>query len=169
MLTEILGKGRRRSDKAVFRSPELIVFRRFSRPVNQNYACLIAILVDRRLWFSSRPGSRIWPIGRGDRPMRNSEAILPNDDPNLAKCTKTGLPTILSTSGGRGCTLRLRISQPVFARYLNTNESTIVKWETGAKQPSGMALKLLAVVEILWVKTRNQFHFMGSSNFILSC
>jgi putative transcriptional regulator len=36
---------------------------------------------------------------------------------------------------------------PVFARYLNTSESTIEKWETGAKQPSGMALKLLAVVE----------------------
>ena len=43
--------------------------------------------------------------------------------------------------------LRLRVSQPVFARYLNTSESTIEKWETGAKQPSGMALKLLSVVE----------------------
>ena len=42
---------------------------------------------------------------------------------------------------------RLRVSQPVFARYLNTSESTIEKWESEAKQPSGMALKLLAVVE----------------------
>jgi putative transcriptional regulator len=42
---------------------------------------------------------------------------------------------------------RLRVSQPVFARYLNTSESTIEKWETGAKKPSGMALKLLSVVE----------------------
>jgi DNA-binding transcriptional regulator YiaG len=42
---------------------------------------------------------------------------------------------------------RLRISQPVFARYLNTSESTVEKWETGAKQPSGMALKLLSIVE----------------------
>ena len=41
----------------------------------------------------------------------------------------------------------LRVSQPVFARYLNTSESTIEKWESGAKQPSGMALRLLAVVE----------------------
>ena len=41
---------------------------------------------------------------------------------------------------------RFHVSQPVFARYLNTSESTIEKWETGAKQPSGMALKLLAVV-----------------------
>lgn len=40
-----------------------------------------------------------------------------------------------------------RVSQPVFARYLNTSESTVEKWETGAKRPSGMALKLLAIVE----------------------
>jgi putative transcriptional regulator len=39
------------------------------------------------------------------------------------------------------------VSQPVFARYLNTSESTIEKWETGAKRPSGMALKLLDIVE----------------------
>jgi putative transcriptional regulator len=42
---------------------------------------------------------------------------------------------------------RLRVSRPVFARYLSTSESTIEKWETGAKQPSCMALKLLSVVE----------------------
>lgn len=39
------------------------------------------------------------------------------------------------------------VSQPVFARYLNTSESTVEKWETGAKRPSGMALKLLSVVQ----------------------
>ena len=39
------------------------------------------------------------------------------------------------------------VSQPVFARYLNTSESTVEKWETGAKRPSGMARKLLAIVE----------------------
>ncbi len=42
---------------------------------------------------------------------------------------------------------RNHVSQPVFARYLNTSESTVEKWETGAKRPSGMALKLLSVVE----------------------
>ncbi len=42
---------------------------------------------------------------------------------------------------------RHRVSQPVFARYLNTSESTVEKWETGAKRPSGMALKLLSIVE----------------------
>ena len=38
------------------------------------------------------------------------------------------------------------VSQPIFARYLNTSESTVQKWEAGTKRPSGMALKLLAVV-----------------------
>ncbi len=42
---------------------------------------------------------------------------------------------------------RSNVSQPVFPRYLNTSESTVEKWETGAKKPSGMALKLLAVVQ----------------------
>lgn len=40
-----------------------------------------------------------------------------------------------------------QVSQPVFARYLNTSESTVEKWETGAKRPSGMALRLLAIVQ----------------------
>jgi len=39
------------------------------------------------------------------------------------------------------------VSQPVFARTLNTSESTVEKWETGAKRPSGMALKLLSIVQ----------------------
>ncbi len=42
---------------------------------------------------------------------------------------------------------RNHVSQPVFARYLNTSESTVEKWETGAKRPSGIALKMLAVVQ----------------------
>lgn len=40
-----------------------------------------------------------------------------------------------------------KVSQPVFARYLGTSESTVEKWESGAKRPSGMALKLLSLVE----------------------
>ena len=41
----------------------------------------------------------------------------------------------------------LALSQPVFAGVLNTSVSTIQKWETGAKRPSGMSLKLLSVVQ----------------------
>lgn len=40
-----------------------------------------------------------------------------------------------------------QVSQPVFARYLNTSESTIEKWESGTKKPSGAALKLLSIVQ----------------------
>ena len=39
------------------------------------------------------------------------------------------------------------VSQAVFARYLNSSESTVQKWEAGTKRPSGLALKLLAVIE----------------------
>jgi len=39
-----------------------------------------------------------------------------------------------------------KVSQPIFAMYLNTSASTIQKWEAGTKKPSGMALKLLDIV-----------------------
>ncbi len=39
-----------------------------------------------------------------------------------------------------------KVSQPVFARYLNTSESTVAKWESGTKKPGGATLKLLSVV-----------------------
>jgi len=42
---------------------------------------------------------------------------------------------------------KYHVSQPVFAKYLNTSESTVEKWERGAKRPSGMALKLLKIAE----------------------
>ena len=41
---------------------------------------------------------------------------------------------------------RAKVSQTIFAMYLNTSESTIQKWEAGTKKPSGMALKLLDIV-----------------------
>jgi putative transcriptional regulator len=56
-------------------------------------------------------------------------------------------PPPLSPDDIRRIREQARVSQPVFARYLNTSESTVEKWETGAKKPSGMALKLLAVVQ----------------------
>lgn len=42
---------------------------------------------------------------------------------------------------------RHKISQAVFALYLNTTASTIQKWEQGQKKPSGLALKLLNLVD----------------------
>jgi len=42
--------------------------------------------------------------------------------------------------------LREKVSQPVFAIFLNISPSTIKKWETGEKHPQGAALKLLNIV-----------------------
>jgi putative transcriptional regulator len=56
-------------------------------------------------------------------------------------------PPVIKPHQIRRIRLSQRVSQPVFARYLNTSESTVEKWETGAKKPSGMALKLLDVVQ----------------------
>lgn len=43
--------------------------------------------------------------------------------------------------------LREKVSQPVFAEYLNASPSTIKKWETGEKHPTGPTLKLLNLIE----------------------
>ncbi len=40
----------------------------------------------------------------------------------------------------------LNVSQPVFAQYLNTSASTVTQWETGAKKPNGIALRLLTII-----------------------
>lgn len=42
--------------------------------------------------------------------------------------------------------LREKVSQPVFAKYLNTSTSTIKQWEQGEKHPRGTSLKLLNLV-----------------------
>jgi putative transcriptional regulator len=42
---------------------------------------------------------------------------------------------------------RLRVSQAVFAAYLNTSPSTVQKWERGEKKPNAPSLKLLNLVE----------------------
>jgi len=42
---------------------------------------------------------------------------------------------------------RNKVSQAVFAAYLNTTPSTIQKWEQGQKKPSRLALKLLSLVD----------------------
>jgi putative transcriptional regulator len=40
-----------------------------------------------------------------------------------------------------------RVSQTVFANYLNVTSSLVSKWERGEKRPSGASLKLLSLVE----------------------
>lgn len=42
---------------------------------------------------------------------------------------------------------RYKASQAVFAAYLNTNVSTVQKWEQGQKKPNGISLKLLNLID----------------------
>ena len=42
---------------------------------------------------------------------------------------------------------KLHVSQAVFARVLNASESTIRKWEIGAKEPGGANSRLLQILE----------------------
>jgi len=56
-------------------------------------------------------------------------------------------PPVLEPRAIRRLRSRNKVSQPRFAQYLNISESTVQKWETGAKKPSGAALKLLSIVE----------------------
>jgi putative transcriptional regulator len=55
-------------------------------------------------------------------------------------------PLILAPAEIKRLRMANKVSQPVFARYLNTSESTVAKWESGAKKPGGASLKLLSVV-----------------------
>jgi len=41
----------------------------------------------------------------------------------------------------------LKVSQSVFAFYLNTSTSTVAQWERGDKRPSGIAARLLQIVQ----------------------
>lgn len=42
--------------------------------------------------------------------------------------------------------LREKVSQPVFAKFLNTTLSTVRQWEQGDKHPRGTSLRLLNLV-----------------------
>lgn len=57
------------------------------------------------------------------------------------------MPGAMSAAEIRSLRRREKVSQTVFARYLNSSESTVQKWESGAKRPSGPALRLLSIVQ----------------------
>ncbi|MDR3492436.1 MAG: DNA-binding transcriptional regulator [Gammaproteobacteria bacterium] len=59
------------------------------------------------------------------------------------------LPPVENLSPNQIKKIRLRehVSQPVFAKYLNTSTSTVKQWEQGEKHPRGTSLKLLNLVK----------------------
>ena len=54
---------------------------------------------------------------------------------------------VLSPEEIRQIRERERISQPVFARYLNVSKNLVSDWERGVKKPGGPALRLLTLVQ----------------------
>jgi len=58
------------------------------------------------------------------------------------------LPTVEHYDAVRIKAIReqVRVSQAVFAAYLNTSASTVRAWEQGSKSPNGTSLKLLNLV-----------------------
>lgn len=48
----------------------------------------------------------------------------------------------------RALRMREKVSQPVFAHYLNVRKDAVSKWERGEKRPDGPSLKLLNLVRV---------------------
>lgn len=71
------------------------------------------------------------------------------DDVTMREFDALCLPTVKRYAPAeiRRIRLKQRVSQPVFAAYLNVTKSTITQWEQGEKRPRGTALKLLELVE----------------------
>lgn len=59
------------------------------------------------------------------------------------------LEPVVKLQGRQIAALRKRekVSQPVFALYLNVSKSSVAQWESGEKNPDGAALKLLNLVK----------------------
>lgn len=53
----------------------------------------------------------------------------------------------MSAADIRALRTRERVSQAVFARYLNVTTGLVSQWERGAKHPAGASLKLLNLVD----------------------
>ncbi|WP_240703521.1 helix-turn-helix domain-containing protein [Thermomonas aquatica] len=62
---------------------------------------------------------------------------------------KLCLEPVVKFAGAQIAALRKRekVSQPVFAMYLNVSKSSVAQWESGEKNPDGPALKLLNLVQ----------------------
>ena len=48
---------------------------------------------------------------------------------------------------------REKVSQPIFAYYLNVSKTAVSEWERGTKKPSGPALRLLSIIEKNGIQT----------------
>lgn len=84
-----------------------------------------------------------------EKTIRDLHKIDLVDDQTMREFDAVSLPKVKSYSPTQIKKLRKqnKASQAVFAAYLNTNVSTVQKWEQGQKKPNGISLKLLSLVE----------------------
>ena len=70
------------------------------------------------------------------------------DKQTMAEFDELCLPKVevLSAKDIKRLRDELKVSQSVFAVYLNTTTSTVSKWEQGDKKPNGIAQRLLNIV-----------------------
>lgn len=78
--------------------------------------------------------------------LRNAGVM---DDVTMNELDALCLPPVKRYTPAEIKRIRLgqRVSQPVFAAYLNVAKSTVTRWEQGETTPRGTALKLLEMVE----------------------
>jgi putative transcriptional regulator len=70
------------------------------------------------------------------------------DSVTLREFEPEKLPEVkeLSSKEIKKIRLREKVSQQVFAYYLNISPSTVRQWEQGEKHPRGLSLKVLNVI-----------------------
>ena len=85
-------------------------------------------------------------VHEGAKSLRAAGAI---DAVTMREFDALCLPTVKHYMSAeiRSIRRRQRISQPVFAAYLNVTKSTIAQWERGEKASRGTTLKLLQLVD----------------------
>ena len=71
------------------------------------------------------------------------------DDITMREFDALSLPEIKQYTAEEIKHIRMKnkVSQPVFAAYLNASTSTVRQWEQAKKQPRGTALKLINIIE----------------------
>jgi len=81
--------------------------------------------------------------------VRGLRAVGLADDVTMKEFDALCLPEVKQYTPTQIKRIRLsqRVSQPVFAAYLNVTKSTVTQWEQGGKTPRGTALKLLDLVD----------------------
>lgn len=79
---------------------------------------------------------------------KDMRAIGTLDTTTMREFDALCLPPVKKLTARQIRSLRVtnKLSQPVFAAYLNISPSTIRQWENGDKEPSGPSLKLLNIV-----------------------